>query len=96
MKLEDKWIVEGDRTIHKRVFDVEPSLNMVKEMKSQGLGTKQVLSESYLAARIPLFVINEILKKAGVKWNDPASKQVITNALNSPEYSKFRVWEGQF
>jgi hypothetical protein len=97
MKLEDKWIIDrvDNKMVHKRTFDLEPSLKVVKDLKDGGHTESLRMSDSYLAARIPLWVINDILKKAGVKWDDPASKEVIMAALNSPDYAKFRVWEGK-
>ena len=52
------------------------------------------MSESYHVARIPMWLIAKIIKESGLKWDDPAFKDVVMRALQSGEYDKFRVWGG--
>jgi hypothetical protein len=100
MKLADKFLFDHQSgkegaIIHKRTFDVEPSIKEAAQLRAM-YEDKEVptVSESYLVGRIPMWLANEILKDAGVRWDDPAAKGVIVNALQSREYSKFRVWKG--
>lgn len=85
-----------NKVVHKRTFDVEPAIKQVKALRDAGLDKSDVggLSDSKLVARIPAFLITEILKEAGIGWDDPASGDVVMRALQSGEYDHFRVWGG--
>ena len=85
-----------DKLIHKRTFDIDTSLSQAKALRDAGAGESRIVSDSKLAARIPMWMITEWLKKAGVKWDDPASKEIIRKNIISGEHKKLRVWDGTF
>ena len=98
MKIADemKFDHTENRVIHKRSFDLDSSIKEVKEIRDQGFATNHAegVSESYLVGRLPMPLVNEMLKAAGVTWDDPAAKDVVMRALQSGEFDKFRVWGG--
>jgi len=49
-----------------------------------------------LAGEIPLHIVEMWAKEAGIKWGDPAMKDVIKRKLLSGDFDKFRVWKGTF
>lgn len=88
--MPERFIFEDDRIIHHRVTDVEPALERVKALRD--VPEKALpMSESRLVASVPMPVIDMWLKEAGVKWDDPAAKDVIKRKLMSGEASAFRV-----
>ena len=98
VKLQDKVIFDDaeDKIIHKRTFDVEPSIKQAKAIRDQGFDTNHAkgVSESYLVARMPTWLISKIIKDAGLTWDDPAAQNAVMRALQSGQYDKFRVWGG--
>ena len=54
------------------------------------------MGESRLAGEIPLHIVETWAKEAGIKWDDPAMKDVIKRKLLSGDFDKFRVWKGTF
>jgi len=93
MKIAENFLVDGDKLIHARTFDNQPALDQAQEMRSAGVG---MTGENLLVARIPMNLITDWLQEAGVRWDDPASKEVIKRKLISGEASKLRVWEGNY
>lgn len=82
--------------VHKRTFDIDTSLAQAKALRDAGAGDSRIVSDSKLAARIPMWLITEWLKEAGLKWDDPAAKDVIVRKVQSGEHQKLRVWTGRF
>lgn len=89
----ERWINEGDRIVHHRTEDVEPMIDRARMLRE---APQMPLSDSWLVGSVPLIVINQWAKEAGLKWDDPALKDVIKRKLLSGEFSKFRVREGTF
>jgi hypothetical protein len=83
-----------DKLIVKKTFDMTPELRRAELLRSAGLGQK---GESRLVGTIPLNLIAEWCKEAGVKWDDiEARKAVVKRKILSGEFDKFRVWTGRF
>ena len=94
MKVGEKFIDNHDGTfVVQRQFNNEPYLNRVEKIRELNGG---ILGESRLAGEIPLHIVETWAKEAGIKWDDPAMKDVIKRKLLSGEFDKFRVWRGTF
>ena len=94
MKVGEKFIDNHDGTfVVQRQFNNEPYLNRVEKIRELNGG---ILGESRLAGEIPLHIVETWAKEAGIKWSDPAMKDVIKRKLLSGDFDKFRVWKGTF
>ena len=94
MKVGEKFIDNHDGTfVVQRQFNNEPYLNRVEKIRELNGG---ILGESRLAGEIPLHIVETWAKEAGIKWDDPAMKDVIKRKLLSGDFDKFRVWRGTF
>ena len=94
MKVGEKFIDNHDGTfVVQRQFNNEPYLNRVEKIRELNGG---IMGESRLAGEIPLHIVETWAKEAGIKWDDPAMKDVINRKLLSGEFDKFRVWRGTF
>ena len=94
MKVGEKFIDNHDGTfVVQQKFNNEPYLNRVEKIRELNGG---IMGESRLAGEIPLHIVETWAKEAGIKWSDPAMKDVIKRKLLSGEFDKFRVWKGTF
>ena len=94
MKVGEKFIDNHDGTfVVQRQFNNEPYLNRVEKIRELNGG---IMGESRLAGEIPLHIVETWAKEAGIKWDDPAMKDVIKRKLLSGDFDKFRVWRGTF
>jgi hypothetical protein len=96
MKISEQFIADDHpNKFHiKKVFDATPQLEQVKALKSAGAMGQ---GENRLVARVPLWLINEWCKEAGVLWTDvEARREVMHKKLLSGDVSAFRVWEGSY
>ena len=96
MKLNEQWAYDdaADRLLIKETHDVQPVLDGVAALKSAGLtGT----AERRHVGRVPFAVLENWVREAGVSFDDPeAVKEVMHRKLLSGEFSKFRIWEGEY
>lgn len=84
----------GDTLTIERVYDNQPVLDSVKQIKDAGLGQT---GDKRLVGRIPLHIMAQWLKEAGISWSDhEAAKEVIKRKILSGDFSKLRVWEGTY
>lgn len=86
--------VEDGKLIHQRTLDAQPNLDRVQLLKEAPLNP---IEDSWLVGSVPLLLVTEWLKEAGVKWDDrEAVQEVLQKKLLDGEFSKFRVREGTF
>ena len=79
--------------IHKK-YDNNVYLDEVKEMRKQGVG---MTGENRLVGRIPMHLVSQWVKEAGIKWSDTeAKKDLIHKKMLSGEFNAFRVWKGTY
>ena len=84
----------GDTLTIESVYDNEPTINQVKQIKDAELGQK---GDNRLVGRIPMHILSQWLKEAGVDWSDHgAAQEVIKRKMLSGDFAKFRVWEGTY
>ncbi len=77
-----------------RQYDTTPVLEQSKIIRDSGAG---VTGENRLVGRIPMFMVTEWMKEAGVALDDTdARKEIIRKKMLSGEFDKFRVWKGTF
>ena len=92
MKIGEKFIDNHDGTfVVQRQFDNQLYLDRVKAIQDMNGG---VMGESRLAGEIPMHIVEMWAKEAGIKWGDPAMKDVIKRKLLSGDFDKLRVLKG--
>ena len=92
-KINEKFITEGDKLIHVKTHDYNPTLLQAEAMRQNGNDT---FGESVCVGVIDRAMIGQWLKEAGIAWTDPAMDDVIKRKLLSGEFDKFRVWQGNY
>jgi hypothetical protein len=77
-----------------RPVDNAPSLDRADDIRKAKVG---MTGENRLVGSIPLHIMAQWCKDAGVKWDDiEARKEVVRKNILSGEFDKFRVWQGTF
>lgn len=94
MKIGEKVKFEGDQVVVQKTHDMTPEMHRAQMLREAGKGQK---GESRLVGTIPLNLIAEWCKEAGVKWDDiEARKQIVKRKILSGDFDKFRVWKGTY
>lgn len=94
MKIGEKIKFEGDQVVIQKTHDVTPEMHRAQMLRDAGKGQK---GESRLVGTIPLNLIADWCKEAGVKWDDTQARQeVVKRKILSGEFDKFRVWKGTY
>ena len=93
MKIAERAFDDDGKLIIQQTHDPNPVLDSVGRIKSAGITGR---GENKLVGRIPMYLVNEWMKEAGIRWDDPAGKDVIRKKLLSGEFSALRPWEGTF
>lgn len=95
MKIGERFINdEGSKFVIQHTYDFTPILDQAAAMRSAGDGR---VGESRHVARIPIELMREWCKEAGVAWSDiEGRKEVVKRKLLSGENSQFRVWNGTY
>lgn len=94
MKIAERAFEEDGKLIIQQTHDYSGILQQAKKLREAGC---QDLGESKLVGRIPITLIREWCKEAGVKWSDvQARHDVVRRKLLSGEFDKFRVWNGRY
>jgi len=94
MLIKEKIIpTEKGIEIHKQ-YDNNVYLDEVKQIRNEGLGQT---GENRLVGRIPMHLVAQWVKDAGLKWSDnEAKKDLIHKKMMSGEFDAFRVWKGRY
>ena len=94
-KLSESFIADGDKIIHKRTFDPTAAIERVTQLKSHGI--TGMSKDNKLVGSIPMWLLNEWIKQAGLTWSDThAVQDMMRKKLMSGEFNKLRAWEGTF
>ncbi len=91
--MRERYFDEDGKLIVQRTVDVEPIMESAKLARE---APQQPLSDSWHVGRVPMFIVNEWLKEVGVKWDDPAARDVIDRKLMSGDFAAFRVKSGTY
>lgn len=96
MKIGEKihYDESDNKIVIQKTHDVNPELHRAEMLRNAGAGQK---GEHRLVGSIPLNLIAEWCKEAGVKWNDAEARaEVVKRKILSGEFDKFRVWKGTY
>lgn len=93
MKTRERVLFDGDALIHHRRFENAPYIEKAKQLRAQHGG---VQGESRLAGIVPMHMLGEWAKEAGLQMSDPAFRDVVRRKMLSGEFDKLRVWEGRY
>lgn len=94
MKTGERLFWDGDKIVHHRQFENAPYLEQAEQLRKAGAG---MTGESRLVGRVPMHLISEWLKEAGVSWDDRQGRQdVIKRKMLSGEFDRLRVWQGSY
>jgi len=94
MKIGEKVGFDDGKIIVQKRFANDPYIEQVKQLKDQGIDG---FGENKLVGRIPVHLLAEWIKEAGLKWDDTqAVSDMMRKRLLSGDFDKLRVWEGTF
>lgn len=93
MKIGEKIHHDGDKIIIQKTYDDNPVLNRVAAAKQANGG---VVGENRFVGSVPLHLMATWAKEAGIKWDDPAMKEVVKRKMMSGDFAKLRAWEGNY
>ena len=97
MKIKDelKYGQSSGKIIHAKTHDYNPELHYAKMMR-EALGDQKG-ADKKLVGTIPLSLIGEWIKEAGIEWSDnSAVQEVVKRKILSGEFDQFRVWKGKY
>jgi hypothetical protein len=98
MKIKDElsYDHQSGKIIHKKTHDYTPELNRAKVLR-EAIGEEQKGADKKLVGTIPLALIGEWIKEAGIEWSDTdAVQEVMKRKILSGEFDQFRVWKGKY
>lgn len=93
MKIGEKIHHSGDQIIVQKTYDNNPILDRVDAVKRANGG---VIGENRFVGSVPLHLMATWAKEAGIKWDDPAMKEVVKRKMMSGDFAKLRAWEGNY
>jgi len=96
MKIGEQILYDNveDKVIIKKTHDMNPEMHRAQMLRDAGIGQK---GDHRLVGSIPLNLIAQWCKEAGVSWDDVNGRQeVMRRKIMSGEFDKFRVWKGKF
>ena len=86
-KKENKIIVA-------KTYDNQDVLDRAENLRKAGAG---VTGENRYVGSVPIHILQEWCKEAGIKWSDVnARKEIVRKKLLSGDFDKLRVWKGNF
>ena len=98
MKIKDELLYDHvtDKIIHKKTHDYTPEMHMARVLRETH-GEQQKGNDHKLVGTIPMSLIGEWIKEAGIEWTDhQAVQDVVKRKILSGEFDKFRVWKGKY
>jgi hypothetical protein len=96
MKIGEKIHHEdnGQKLVIEEIHENAPYLKQAEILRSAGAG---MTGENRLVGRIPMHLISQWLREAGLRWDDhDAVQDLIRRKMLSGDFDKFRVWEGTY
>lgn len=91
--VDEQLYIKDDQVVHRKTHDWNPLLKEAEMMREHG----GKFGESQCLGVIDMDLLGLALKQRGVKWDDEeARNQVVMEILRSPDYSKLRVYQGEF
>ena len=94
MLIKEKIIPTEKGIEIQKKFDNDVYIEEAKQIRDQGLGQT---GENRLVGRIPVHLVVQWMKEAGLSWSDTeAKKDLIRKKMLSGEFDAFRVWKGSY
>jgi len=94
MLIKEKIIPTEKGIEIQKTFDNDVYIEEAKQIRDQGLGQT---GENRLVGRIPVHLVVQWMKEAGLSWSDTeAKKDLIRKKMLSGEFDAFRVWKGSY
>lgn len=94
-KTRMKYEEAEDRLYVETIQDCEPILDNVKQHREVATG-KPTPGLGYFVGRIPSVIVEKYCKEFGITFNQFCEDNThVKRIVNDPDYSRFRVWEGQ-
>lgn len=96
MKTGEQWTFDHteNKWIQKKTHDFSYGVDQAKILTETHGG---VVGEHRLVGTVPMALIAEWCKEAGVSWDDETARQeVVKRKILSGEFDKFRVWKGKY
>jgi hypothetical protein len=94
MLIDEKITAVHNGVEVRKKFDNNVYLNEVEQIRKQGLGQT---GDNRLVGRIPMHLIEQWAKEAGITWSDRAAMQdLVKRKMLSGDFDKFRVWKGKY
>ena len=86
-KKEDKIIIE-------KTYDNQGVLDRAENLRK---GKHGMTGENRLVGSIPIHIVAQWCKDAGIRWDDiEARKEIVRKKILSGDFDKLRVWKGTF
>jgi len=94
MLLKESVKATDSGIIVQKTYDNDVHIEKAKMLREAGVGQT---GESRLVGTIPMHIVAEWMKEAGLSWDDnEAKKDVIKRKMLSGDFDKFRVWKGTY
>ena len=85
---------KNGKIIIEKQFDNQGTLDRVDQLVK---GKHGITGENRLVGSIPMHVITQWCKDAGIRWDDTeARKEIVRKKILSGDFDKLRVWKGTF
>ena len=96
MKIAERLIDNHDGTFTvKKTYDNQGVIDLAKTY--QDIGAPEMASDSVCVGLVPMNILAEWFKEAGVDWSDSeACGEIIKKKMLSGDFDKLRVWEGRY
>jgi len=93
-KIAEQVIEDGSKITIVETHDFSPVLKSADALRKSG---QTGFGESRLVGRIPMALISQWCRDAGVRWDDiEARDELLKRKLLDGDFAAFRVWEGTF
>ena len=94
MLLKESVKATDSGIIVQKTYDNDVHIEKARVLREAGVGQT---GESRLVGTIPMHIVAEWMKEAGLSWDDnEAKKDVIKRKMLSGDFDKFRVWKGTY
>lgn len=96
MKIAQSFSDNNDGTFTvKKTYDNQDTIKLAQTYKEHG--APEVASDSVCVGVIPMNILAEWFKEAGIEWSDTqACSEVVKKKMLSGDFDKLRVWEGRY
>ena len=95
MKIGEKIHHEdgGNTLVVESIYDNAPVLRQVEQLREAGVGQT---GDYRHVGRIPMHLLTQWLKEAGVSWGSKEAKEVVKRKMLSGDFDKLRNWQGTY